>query len=229
MDKSQYKLCCKVLERLDKEGVLQHVLLIGSWCMLAYKDYFAEIPYQPAIRTRDIDLLVPLPPKFTRKVDIENLLRDLDFVVSFKGRQGFIQLVHSELMLEFLVPERGRGFDKPYPLPKLGVNAQAIRYLDFLTKKVIKASLENIAIKVPHPACFALHKIMVSVRRSSPSKSENDYRQGVYVLRCLIDNKEQRVVRRVAGKLPRKWQGLIKQAFAGTTDENLVNLIFPEN
>ena len=94
MAKTQYNLCCEVLRRLDQEGVLAHVVLIGSWCLLVYEDYFKDVQYRPGIRTRDIDILVPIPPKFDHKVDMEELLKDLDFVISFKGSDGYMQFVH---------------------------------------------------------------------------------------------------------------------------------------
>ena len=40
MDNAQYNLCCEVLRRLHREKVLNHMVLIGSWCLLAYADYF---------------------------------------------------------------------------------------------------------------------------------------------------------------------------------------------
>jgi len=53
----QSELCGEVLRRLEHEGVLQHVVLIGSWCLLAYEEFFSDVAYHAAIRTRDIDLL----------------------------------------------------------------------------------------------------------------------------------------------------------------------------
>ena len=91
MINNQFKLCCEVLGRLDNEGVLNHIVLIGSWCLLAYEDFFAGIDYRPGIRTRDIDLLVPIPPRFDHDVDLAAVLRDLDFVLSRKGRAGYMQ------------------------------------------------------------------------------------------------------------------------------------------
>ncbi|MFC1497949.1 hypothetical protein ACFLS1_05690 [Verrucomicrobiota bacterium] len=45
METSQYNLCCEVLRRLDRENILDHVILIGSWCLLAYKDFFKNVRY----------------------------------------------------------------------------------------------------------------------------------------------------------------------------------------
>lgn len=67
MAKKQSDLYRDVLRRLDSEGVLSHVLLIGSWCGQLYRNYFKTEQYTPTIRTRDIDFLVPLPPQFDKK------------------------------------------------------------------------------------------------------------------------------------------------------------------
>jgi len=77
-----FELCCEVLRRLEREGVLEHVILIGSWCLLAYEDLFSAVRYRAGIRTRDIDFLIPVPPQFDHDVDLEAVLRDLDFVIS---------------------------------------------------------------------------------------------------------------------------------------------------
>lgn len=90
MEKKQSDLCREVLRRLDAVGVLDGLILIGSWCLLLYRDYFRRVVYRPAIRTRDLDLLIPLPPRFTAKVDLQALLDDLGFVINFKGDAGWI-------------------------------------------------------------------------------------------------------------------------------------------
>ena len=63
MEKNQYELCLEVLRRLNQAGVLNDIMLIGSWSLLFYKEYFFGFTYSPAIRTRDIDFLVPDPNK----------------------------------------------------------------------------------------------------------------------------------------------------------------------
>ena len=70
MEKNQYKLCLEVLRRLSKTGVLKDVILVGSWWLPFYRDYFASIRYSPSIMTRDVDFLV-ISPKELR--DILNL------------------------------------------------------------------------------------------------------------------------------------------------------------
>ena len=114
--KNQYDLCLEVLSRLQKADVLEQIVVIGSWCIYFYKNYFIDIEYSSSIRTRDIDFLVPIPTKFKKKTDIPEMLKDLGFIEDFH-RKGLIRLNHPELIIEFLVPEKGRGRDTPYPLP----------------------------------------------------------------------------------------------------------------
>ena len=132
MEKNQYKLCIEVLKRLDKAGVLKNVVLVGSWCTLFYKDFFGRSKYTPSLKTRDMDLLIPRPLAIKARTDVAELLKDLGFITGFTGSKGYIRLEHPQLIVEFLVPERGRGSDKPYTLSQLGINAQAIRFLEFL-------------------------------------------------------------------------------------------------
>ena len=206
MPSKQFELCCEVLRRLEREGVLKHVMLIGSWCLLAYEDFFKDERYRPGIRTRDMDFLVPIPPRFDHDVDLEMVLQDLDFVVSRKGRAGYMQFVHEDLMLEFIVPERGRGSDKPYPIPALGVNAQPLRFMDFLADSGIRLRLGDVMVTVPHPANFALLKLIVSNRRAKPVQRENDRRQAVQVLRALLNSGKKRTLRKVFDRMPKTWQ-----------------------
>ena len=209
MENPQYNLCGEVLRRLDQEGVLDHVVLIGSWCLLAYVDYFKDIRYRPALRTRDIDILVPVPLKFNHKVDMELLLKDLDFVRSFKGRKGYLQFVHQDLMLEFIVPERGRGSDKPFAIPNLGINAQPLRFMDFLADNVVRLRFAGLKVSVPHPVNFALLKVIVAGRRKMSGKKENDLRQAVGVMRALVDSGEKLLMKEVFLSCPVKWQKMI--------------------
>lgn len=69
MEKSQYSLCLEVLRRLEVDGILSDVILIGSWCMVFYKKYFSGYNYAPSIRTRDIDFFVPKPRVITKRLN----------------------------------------------------------------------------------------------------------------------------------------------------------------
>lgn len=220
----RYALCLDVLKRFQDAGILQEVILVGSWCMHFYRDYFKGVKYMPTIRTRDIDFAVPTPIRIKKRVDVAELLKDEGFLVQFSGGRGFQKLVHPELIVEFLVPEKGRGIDKPYPIPQLGTNAQALRFLDFLIENTIVIDSEGLRVRIPHPAAFGLHKLIVSGRRNDKKeKAAKDIKEGVAVLTALVEQDEAAGIREMFCKMPVPWRKKVVNALAGYEDEDIVS------
>ncbi|HNS79097.1 MAG TPA: hypothetical protein PKM17_10645, partial [Syntrophorhabdus sp.] len=60
MEKNQYELCIEIFRQLNKAKLLNDVILIGSWCQPFYKTYFGKTPFNPVIRTRDIDAAIEI-------------------------------------------------------------------------------------------------------------------------------------------------------------------------
>lgn len=225
MEKKQYELCREVLLRLDQHGLLNSLILIGSWCLILYEDYFRQSSYRAAIRTRDLDFLIPLPQRFTAKVDLHTLLKDLGFVINFKGQDGWITLQHPDLIIEFLVPERGRGTRKPVSVPALGINAQALRFLDFLAINPIRVRFHELTVRVPHPANFALHKLIIASRRKS-DKGNRDRSQAIQILQALIQCDEAATIRARLIKMPAKWQAKIRKALKDMKEDAILAILF---
>ena len=123
--------------------------MAGSWCMVFYQAYFDSKNFTPTIRTRDLDLAVPVPTRFSGKTDVAKLLDDLGFVTDFRGDEGYMRLMHPDLILEFLVPERGRGSQSAFDIPELGVNAQRLRYLDLSLTDTVTVSYRGIPLRPP--------------------------------------------------------------------------------
>ena len=226
MAKKQSDLYRDVLRRLDTEGVLSHVLLIGSWCGQLYRNYFKTDQYTPTIRTRDIDFLVPLPPQFDKKVDLQEIFQTLGFNIVFKGRGGYITFEHPDLIIEFLVPERGRGSEEPYPLPNLGINAQPLRFLDLLAQNTIRIPLDDITVIVPHPANFAIHKLIISTRRTKAEKRDKDRALAVEILKTLVAVDEAHSITQLLQSLPKKWQKLARQTLSEIPHPDTVASLF---
>ena len=227
MEKKQYKLCLEILKRFHKAGILSNFILIGSWSIVFYKDYFVSKPYidYTALKTRDIDFLITSPSKVRQNVDIPELLKDLGFVTIFRGSKGYIKLGHPDLILEFLVPERGRGIDRPYSLPKLGINATTLRFLNFLTDNTIKVKIENFCLTVPHPANFALHKLIVSQRRDKKDKAKKDKKVAIDILKALINKGEASSINKVLNSAPQKWQKRIIKGLQEAKEKEILNIL----
>lgn len=195
-----------MFKRLHNAGVLKNLVLVGSWCLFFYRQYFERVGSVSAVKTRDLDFLVPLPHSFVHHTDLPEILKDLGFIVSFKGNEGYMILQHPELMVEFLVTERGRGRNTPYPLPELGMNAQSLRFLDIALIKTMKIDFEGIPVVVPHPAVFAIHKLLVAQRRRDKAKTARDCETAVFLMKLLVKNKDESELKGCWLQLPGKWK-----------------------
>lgn len=227
MEKKQYDLCMKIIRRFHDAGILNDLILIGSWCAYFYQDYFKGTPYADRlnIKTRDIDFLIDSPSRIKHSVNIPELLADLGFVIIFKGRKGYIKLEHPDLLLEFLVPEKGRTSDKPHQLPQLGINATPLRFLNFLSANTLKVKMDQFQITVPHPANFALHKLIIFQRRSIEEKAEKDRRIAIEILQALIKKGDSSVIRRVFDSIPQKWQKKILKGLDDQLDREIIEIL----
>ncbi len=225
MEKKKYKLCLEVLHRFAKAGILKDIILIGSWCLYFYKEYFYGVYVVPLIRTRDIDFLVPLPPKIKKKTDVPDILSDLGFVPEFIGSKGYLRLGHPDLIVEFLVPERGKGSDEPYPLPQIGMNAQPLRYLDFLAKNIIEISVDGIRVKLPHPIAYALHKLIIQGRRTKKEKAAKDRDQALMLLHHVIKHEKPDKIKRILSTMSKKWQANILKTLKELDEEEILAVL----
>ncbi len=227
MEKKQSDLCLEILRRFHKEGILDDLILIGSWCIYFYKEYFNNVPYidQAAIRTRDIDFLIDRPARIKHTVNIPEILKDLGFVTILKGREGYVKLDHPDLLLEFLVPEKGKGTDKPVPLTKLGMNAVALRFLNLLTDNIIKIKIEDFDISMPHPANFALHKLIIFQRRFKEEKAIKDRSTAVDILKALIKKGEGAYVKHIFNTMIPKWQKKVIKGLEEAKEKDILNLL----
>jgi len=200
-----------LLKELHKEGVLNELILIGGWCHLFYRHYFNNAPEIPAVRTLDIDFLVPNPFRTKKEVNIPELLEKLDFTPVSSYSTGYTKYVHPELELEFLTPELGKGRDKPYIISSFHIQAQGLRFLNFLQAHAIKINYENIEVRVPEPSAYVLHKFIIFERRVKKDKKERDIESAREIGKFLLnDDNQKKKLKQIFNEIPKKWQNKIK-------------------
>ena len=208
---------------MKQKGILDEIMLVGSWCVFLYEDYFGRKGILPPLRTRDLDFLFPLPLKLKSKTDLFELLKDLGFILDYKGEQGYITFQHPDLILEFLVPARGKENNKPFPIEQLGINAQTLRFMDMLCRDPIQMFFDNIKVTIPHPADFALHKLLIAKRRKEKAKAEKDRIQAIALLKALNEFNQINSIRIAYEAMPKTWQKTIKQELLDLDEEKLVD------
>ena len=225
MDKNQYSLCIEVLHRLHDAGVLPKIVLIGSWCLPFYREHYFKAASGPALRTRDIDLLVSRQTVFPTCIDLPLLLEDLGFILDHSYPDGHSRLFHPELIVEFLVPEVGRGSAKPYPIPALSMTAQRLRFLEILERDTISIASGGTTVTIPHPVSFGLHKLVVAPRRRSTEKRRRDITSGLEILDLALEHGDADKLRKVFDRLSKKQQkGVLSQLREQTATDILDTL-----
>lgn len=206
-----YNLCLETLKKLHKAKVLDKITVIGSWCIFFYKEYFKQ-PFHPTLRTRDIDFLIPLPPpRWPAHVDIPSLLDELGFAVVHSQSTGAIKLSHPMLSVEFLVPEQGRGSDRPMAFPELKINAQRLRFLNYLLGDSITVVYEKLPLRLPHPTRFALHKIIVATRRKNKDKAARDMEQALSLIETLLSEGQGPSLLKALHAMPPAWLKILRK------------------
>jgi hypothetical protein len=91
--------------------------------------------------------------------------------------------------VDFLTPNVGPNTDAPQSLPAFGTDAEPLRFLDYLIFEPEPATVlhgAGIYVHIPAPERYAVHKLIVSRRRTSGSaKREKDLQQAEALLDVL--------------------------------------------
>ena len=205
-EEKQFNVLLQILKQFHSAGILQDMMLIGSWCLYFYRREYEGVTALPAIRTLDVDFLIPHHRHLRKDADIPSLLKEMGFVSTFNRSSGLVVYDHEDLRVEFLIPELGRGHQKPQEVKALGVKALALRYLNLLTEHPRIVIYQGLHIKVPEPAVFALHKLIISARRVNKEKARRDLEMAVGVLEFLYKKPgEIKRIKSILRAIPRKW------------------------
>jgi hypothetical protein len=112
-------------------------------------------------------------------------LHGAEYVTSYRAKGGF--------RVDFLTPNEGPETDVPQSLPAFQTDAQPLRFLDYLIHEPEPAVVlhgAGIHVLVPAPERYAIHKLIVSRRRSQGSaKRDKDLQQAEVLLDVLTQKR----------------------------------------
>ncbi len=190
-----------VIEALAKAGVFRlRAVLVGT---VAYQTYPAMLGVplpNPSLQTDDIDI--------AQFEDVSVAVADharsvLDTLKEVDGTFRAVPTMHrgrvtsyaakDGLRVEFLTPNRGPETDSPRSLPALQIDAQPLRFLDFLIYEPEQAVVLHGAgtlVLVPSPQRYAVHKLIISRRRRGGNvKRDKDIQQAGALLKILTQKR----------------------------------------
>ena len=190
-----------LLAALAKSGVFRlGGTLVGT---NAYRLYEGELgvrfPLDEAAMTRDIDVaqFEKLSIALGDQVDpkLEEAFAPLKFepVPGLEPGKTWRWVQGGGLSVEFLTP--AFRSEEIRSLPAMGVNAMALRHLDYLIAEPIHAAViyrSGILVQVPRPERYAIHKLIVADRRRAgvdADKAQKDRRQAGFLIDILAEDR----------------------------------------
>ncbi len=168
------KLFWDTVKELDKNNVLEYIVLIGSWAEYIYEvsGYFKD--FEANLKTKDIDLLIKNINKPKEGINIVKILEDIGYDTAIDYLDGTYKFYKGkDLEIEFLVREMGKGQSQPYKVTSFGIKAEGLRYTDLLINNAIQIRIKGIKINVPSPQAYLIQKIIINKQRKQ--KADKDF------------------------------------------------------
>jgi len=223
-----------IVEALASGGLFRlRGVLIGTVAFQTYAGLLGVRLPAAAILTGDADIAQDYA--ISRKVEdtlppIVDLLQNVD--PSFRPvphRSGSIASSAFQnatgYRVEFLTSNRGSDhyIDQPASMPALGgASADPLRFLDFLIRDPLRTILlhkSGVAVTVPDPARYAVHKMIVATRRRtdglSAIKRDKDIRQAEILFEALYETRRASdfaIAFEEAWQRGPAWQGALQKA-----------------
>jgi hypothetical protein len=194
----------RVLQALSSAGVF-HLggVLVGTYAYLVLGNVLG-CRWTSGMRTQDIDiaalagsLAIALPPL---QADVPSVLDSLGMgflpvpQLDPRSPSTSFKVRGRELRVDFLTPASGRRTAAAIPIPRLKLAATPLEMLDYLIDRPVRTIAVDsgaVAVNVPDPARFALHKLALAARRptTAQAKAAKDREQALEILELL---REQR-------------------------------------
>jgi hypothetical protein len=188
----------KVIRRLSDYGFFRAGgVLVGTHAFLAFGNMLG-LRWGDTSRTQDVDfahagkqMAIALPSDVDMDTHgaVESLQMGFLPIINSSGKVGgtYLNSRDPDFQLDFLTPLH-RGGDVPYEHPRLKVVLQPLKFMEFSLEDVQQAVLfcadGAVVVNVPHPARYALHKLIVFGERpvARALKANKDLRQAAALL-----------------------------------------------
>ena len=92
-------------------------------------------------------------------------------------------------------------------------------------EKNLKVKVETFYLDLPHPANFALHKLIIFQRRVKEEKAIKDRNAATNILQALINKGESENIVQVFNSIPQKWQKKIINGLQKINEKAILEIL----
>lgn len=236
-----------VVEILGNAGFFRlHGVLVGTVAFQCYPGLLGiKLPII-AMQTGDADFAQfhsvsvavgdSLPPMLNLLKQLDDTFREIPH--QNDGRYTTQYENAKRYKVEFLTPNRGSDDLSGHasPMPALGgASAQPLRFLDFLIHEPIRTVMlhkSGVPVTIPAPERFAVHKLIVSIRRRTDaagySKRDKDLMQSKALIEALIQTRREGDLATAFSEAWNRgpsWQEALKLAFGTFSKDEFGNVV----
>lgn len=189
----------RVLDVLADAGLFDEAVLVGTAAYQCYSPLVGRLLPSASLMTQDADIATPsLTLAAAGEADsFETILKRADKTfrpvpgldlrappARFRNASGFL--------VDLLAPKLRRSDERPLPLEQLGAAATPLQHLRWLLESPVQAVAlhgAGVGIKVPMPARYAVHKLIIAQKREgASSKRAKDLVQAGALVDALRDS-----------------------------------------
>lgn len=194
----------RVIARLADKGVFeQGAVLIGTHAYRAYGPMLGRKLPAATLSTQDIDIAADTAIALASSdvtLSFSEIVAAIDpafFIVPPRPGARIshaLQYKGGEIRVELLTPAEPDKEGQLRIVKPLAFGAQTVPYLDYLLKAPVRATYlhdDGISLLVPHPARYALHKLIVAANREigMQAKARKDVLQAASLIEILAEDR----------------------------------------
>ena len=177
MTKEQESAFWNTIKAFKELGILQNIMIIGSWAEYLYTDLF-RTDFYPNLRTRDVDFFyrnINIPKE---KIPLIQKLKEIGYV--YDEVDGISRFYKEDFLeIEFLTRVLGAGTEGKIRIEPLGITSEGLRVINILSdfactvEKILDDEIKY-EIMVPEPAVYVIQKILTNPTRQPEEKKIKD-------------------------------------------------------
>ncbi len=185
----------RVLEALADAGLFRETVLVGTAAYQCYSPVVGAALPSAALMTQDADLAMASLALAAEEGEdsLETILKRADKTFApvpgldprkppsrFRSGTGFL--------VDLLTPQLRRSDDNPMPLDRLKAGAVPMQHLGWLIETPVPAAAlhgAGVPVRIPAPARYAAHKLIVAQKRGDIAKRKKDLLQAGALIEAL--------------------------------------------